>query len=97
MPKAQQFMAIAWPAFLSACALQGVVFAVVDPLELLWFGQPLAWSRQAVYTAAFFVFWGCSALASGLTVLLARSDRAQRRDAVNCGGCYPIRHLCPPP
>ncbi len=77
MPTAQQIMAIAWPAFLSACALQGVVFAVVDPLELLWFGQPLAWSRQAVYTAAFFVFWGCSALASGLTVLLARSDRSQ--------------------
>ena len=55
MPTAQQIMAIAWPAFLSACALQGVVFALVDPLELVWFGRPLAWSRQAVYTAGFFV------------------------------------------
>lgn len=77
MPTAQQMMSIAWPAFLSACALQAVVFAVVDPRELLWFGSPLAWSRQAVYTAAFFLFWGCSALASGLTALLARSDRSR--------------------
>jgi hypothetical protein len=77
MPASRKIMSIVWPAFLSACALQGVVFAVVDPLELLWFGHPLAWSRQSVYTAAFFVFWGCSALASGLTVVLARSDRAE--------------------
>lgn len=68
----RQVMAIVWPAFLAACALQAVVFAVVDPAELLWFGHPLAWSRQGVYTAAFFIFWGCSATASGLTALLAR-------------------------
>jgi hypothetical protein len=75
MPTSRQIMSIVWPAFLSACALQGVVFALVDPLELHWFGHPPPWSRQAVYTAAFFVFWGCSALASGLTVLLAQRDR----------------------
>lgn len=73
-PQAQQLMSIAWPAFLSACALQVVVFSVVDPVELLWFGHPLAWSRQAVYTAAFFLFWGCTALASSLTALLARGQ-----------------------
>jgi hypothetical protein len=74
MPTAQQVMSIAWPAFLSACALQVLVFAMVDPAELLWFGRPLPWSRQAVYTVAFFLFWGCTALASALTAVLARTD-----------------------
>jgi hypothetical protein len=69
---AKLIMSIIWPAFLAACALQLVVFAVVDPTELVWFGHPLAWSRQAVYTAGFFVFWVCSAVASSLTALLSR-------------------------
>ncbi len=74
MPTAQQVMSIAWPAFLSACALQVMVFAVVDPAELLWFGHPIAWSRQAIYTAAFFAFWGCTTVASALTSILAKRD-----------------------
>ena len=42
-----------------------------------------------MYTAAFFVFWGCSALASWLTVLLsARAEPVTARDAVNCGRCH---------
>jgi len=61
-------MAVAWPAFLAACLLEAVVFAVVDPLELSWGDGPLGWSRQAVYTVAFFVFWA-AALMSSLTAL----------------------------
>ena len=61
-------MAVAWPAFLGACLLEAVVFAVVDPAELSWGGGPLGWTRQAVYTVAFFVFWG-ACLASSLTAL----------------------------
>lgn len=61
-------MAVAWPAFLGACLLEAAVFAVVDPLELSWAGGPLGWSRQAVYTAAFFLFWFIC-LASSLTAL----------------------------
>ena len=61
-------MAVAWPAFLGACLLEAVVFAVVDPAELSWGGGPLGWTRQSVYTVAFFVFWG-ACLASSLTAL----------------------------
>jgi hypothetical protein len=77
MPSIERLMCIAWPAFLAACVLQGVVFAVVDPVELEWFGRPLPWSRQAIYTAAFFLFWGATGLASLMTVLLStpRGDR----------------------
>ena len=52
----RKLMGIAWPSFLAACVLKAVVFAVVDPLELHWSGQEQAWSRQAVYAGAFFVF-----------------------------------------
>jgi hypothetical protein len=75
-------MWIAWPAFLSACLLQLVVFAVVDPLELHWFGRELAWSRQAVYAAGFFLFWGATMLSSALTTLLQRGSEAGESSGV---------------
>jgi len=69
----QRWMWIAWPAFLLACLLEVLVFALVDPQDLRWLGQPIELSRQTVYTLAFFVFWAVSMLASGLTTLLAMS------------------------
>ena len=66
----QRLMWIAWPAFISACALELIVFAVVDPQSLHWSGQPLGLSRQGVYTVAFFVFWALSMVSSALTALL---------------------------
>lgn len=66
----RKIMCIAWPAFLSACALELVVFALVDPHDLQWAGRPLDLSRQAIYTLGFFVFWAISLGASALTALL---------------------------
>ena len=68
----QKLMWVAWPAFLSACILELLVFALVDPLELQWSGQALGWSRQGVYTAAFFAFWTVG-LVSGLLSGLLRT------------------------
>lgn len=65
-----RLMWILWPAFLAACALELLVFAFVDPQELQWAGHTLAWSRQAVYTGAFFAFWGVAAVACACTALL---------------------------
>ncbi len=67
----KRLMGIAWPAFLVAAMLEMVVFALVDPGDLHWFGSPLALSREAVYTLAFFVFWGLTMASSALTTLLA--------------------------
>jgi hypothetical protein len=69
----QRVMWIVWPAFLLACLLEMLVFALVDPQDLHWFGQPVELSREAVYTLAFFVFWALSMVASGLTTLLSMS------------------------
>jgi hypothetical protein len=63
-------MVVAWPAFLAACLLELLVFAVVDPLDLRWAGQSLAWSRADVYTAAFFVFWAAACAGCGLSSFL---------------------------
>ncbi|MGV1046542.1 MULTISPECIES: hypothetical protein [unclassified Limnohabitans] len=71
--KAQRMMWIAWPAFLVAGLLELVVFGLVDPQDLQWFGHPLALSRQGVYTVAFFVFWALTMVSSGLTTLLSMS------------------------
>lgn len=70
---AHRIMWIAWPAFLVAGVLEIIVFAMVDPQDLHWFGQPVELSRQGVYTIAFFVFWCVAMLSSGLTTLLSMS------------------------
>lgn len=71
--KAQRWMWIAWPAFLVAAVLEMIVFALVDPSDLHWFGNPVEMSRQAIYTLAFFVFWICAMASSALTTLLSVS------------------------
>ena len=62
-----------WPAFLMAGLMEVLVFAMVDPQDLHWFGQPVALSAQAVYTLAFFAFWAITMLASAMTVFLISS------------------------
>lgn len=69
----QRWMWIVWPAFLVAAVMEMVVFAVIDPGDLHWFGQPVTLSREAVYTLTFFVFWGATTASSALSTLLAMS------------------------
>lgn len=70
---AQRLMWIAWPAFLVAGVIEMLVFAVVDPQDLHWFGHPLAMSREGIYTLAFFAFWILAMASSALTTLLSMS------------------------
>ena len=70
----QRAMAVLWPAFLMAGVLEMLVFALVDPRSLRWFGgAPVELSPSAVYTLAFFVFWIVIAAAAALTQLLELS------------------------
>ena len=69
----QRMMWIAWPAFLVAGLFEVLVFGLVDPQDLQWFGHPLALSRQGVYTLGFFAFWILCTVSSALTTLLSRS------------------------
>lgn len=64
-------MAVAWSSFLAAGVLELLVFAVVDPGDLRWFGgAAVELSAQAVYTLSFLIFWGVVAFGASLTLLL---------------------------
>jgi hypothetical protein len=93
----QRLMWIVWPAFLMAGVLEILVFAVVDPQDMHWFGMPLDLTRQAIYTIAFFVFWGVAVVSSGLTTLLAMSpfevNRCPMQPTERPGGC-PKQGIC---
>ena len=65
-------MQILWPAFVAAGVLEMLVFAVMDPAELRWFGgAPIGWSAQAVYTVTFLMFWAAIATAGAVSALLS--------------------------
>ena len=87
----QRLMWIAWPAFLVAAVLEMLVFALIDPSELHLGGQMAHWPREAVYTLAFFVFWGLAMASSALTTLLSLSPFEINRCPVppqdRCGPC----------
>lgn len=77
-------MAVAWSAFLAAGVLEALVFAVVDPADLRWFGAaPIELSAQAVYTLSFLIFWGVIALGASLALLLV---------SLPADGAKPQRH-----
>ena len=62
---------ILWPSFLMASVLEMMVFAVVDPSGLHWFGaDPVDWSRSAIYSVTFLIFWGVIATSGAITALL---------------------------
>lgn len=71
MSTRQRLLVALWPAFLMAGVLEVLVFAVLDPADMRWFGGELiGWSAQAVYTVSFLIFWAVMAVATGLTALL---------------------------
>jgi hypothetical protein len=78
---AQRTMSLLWASFLMAGVLEVIVFALVDPLQLHWFGgAALELPARAVYTLAFFVFWAVIAAGAALTLLLCRGADELNRD-----------------
>lgn len=74
-PGPARWMCILWPAFLMAGVLEALVFTLVDPAELHWFGSaPITWAPTTLYSVAFFVFWLVIALASAITHFLSHPD-----------------------
>ena len=76
-------MTILWPAFLVAGVLEVLVFAVVDPVELHWFGgAAIDWPSQAIYSVTFLIFWGAVSTAGALTALLSVESNAMNSAGV---------------
>src|SRR5262249_11899502 len=69
----QRAVLILWPSFLVAAVAEMVFFALFDPGELSFFGQPLELSRIAIYSIGFFLFWVFAAASSALSLALGAS------------------------
>ncbi len=70
-PFRERALLILWPSFLMAGVLEALVFVVVDPGTLHWFGvEPLDWSASAVYSVTFLIFWAVIATSGAITALL---------------------------
>jgi hypothetical protein len=67
----QRIMWIVWPSFLMAGVMEILVFSMVDPEDLQWFGHQLEFSRQGIYTMAFFAFWLIISISGALTAMLS--------------------------
>lgn len=66
--KLRLLMWILWPAFMTACLGEGLLFSLVDPEELVFFGHAIEISKEGIYTIGFFIIWGLCALSSALTI-----------------------------
>lgn len=84
---AQRAMTVLWPSFLMAGVLEMLVFAVVDPHSLHWFGgPPIQWPPLAVYTVTFFIFWAVISVSGALTHLLAAPPQEINEPSLSSGG-----------
>lgn len=66
----RSLMWILWPSFLVAGILSAVVFALVDPLDIVVLGH-MQVDRSTFYTVAFFLFWLAVSLACTLSLYMS--------------------------
>ena len=77
----RQMIWILWPSFVVAGLAEVVFFTLIDPQELYLFGDPVHWSRTAIYSSGFFAFWAICAASSLFTVFSQRNpEQANRCD-----------------
>jgi hypothetical protein len=67
-------MAVLWPSFMAAILAEGFFFSMFDPADLMMVGGHIDMPPIGAYTIGFFFFWSFGALASMLSLYLARSD-----------------------
>ena len=65
---------VLWPAFLGAILSVGVLFSLVDPLDMPVVERVLSGNRLAAYTIGFLLFWLTTTVACVLTWSLASAD-----------------------
>lgn len=72
----RKWMWIIWPSFLVAGLLSAIVFAFVDPADVL-FLSVYQLDTYLVYTLGFFLFWLLAGLSSMMTLALSiQSDKS---------------------
>ena len=61
---------ILWPSFLVAGLAEGLLFTLLHPQDLLFFGHHPELSDEGIYTIGFFVIWTFRAVSSALTAYI---------------------------
>lgn len=71
-------LCVAWPSFLVAGILEALVFSVLDPSTILWFGaDSIPWSSVTVHSVTFLVFWGAISASCAMSIWLLREPGSQ--------------------
>jgi len=79
-PFRERALLILWPAFVMAGVLDALVFVVVDPDTLHFFGlEPVKGAASAAYSIFFLVFWLVISTSSAITHLLEGPGPGPRR------------------
>jgi hypothetical protein len=81
--KTRLLMWILWPSFLVAGMAEGLLFTMIDPDDLVFFGHHLEVSHEATYSIGFFILWGLCALSSALSIFVlpgTLSDLEEKTD-----------------
>ena len=73
-PLARCLMQVLWPAFIGAAVTVGLVFSLIDPLQIDIVHELLNSSSELAYTVGFVMFWALYALTCSLTWYLATTD-----------------------
>jgi hypothetical protein len=68
--KYRLFIWIMWPSFLVSILAEGLLFSVVHPSELLFFGHHPNISDEGIYTIGFFIIWMFCSFSSALTAYI---------------------------
>ena len=63
-------LSILWPSFIAAGIGLGIIFTLIDPMELVVLGEHVRASRGAVYSLGFFVLWVIAAMAAAMSAFL---------------------------
>jgi hypothetical protein len=68
--KYRLFIWIMWPSFLVSILAEGLLFSIVHPSELLFFGHHPNISDEGIYTIGFFIIWIFCSFSSALTAYI---------------------------
>jgi hypothetical protein len=75
----KKIMWILWPSFIAAGIGVGIIFSLIDPMELVVLGDRVHASRTTVYSLGFFVLWAIAAMASAMSCFLAVGSEAKNQ------------------
>ena len=73
----KRLMWILWPSFIAAGIGVGIIFTLIDPMELVVLGDHVNASRTTIYSMGFFVLWAITTLASAMSCFLTTAIDAR--------------------